>query len=107
MDNISQSTPAHQLVTKETVPLINKPRSGGILLGFELFLLCFVLLSNFQLRCFLPFRCWRRWFAPRELKSRTVFIGGRYQMPDKQKNQVKNEIRNQVKSAAAVPDDES
>lgn len=41
MDNISQSTPAHQLVTKETAPLINKPRRGGILLGCEIFQLCF------------------------------------------------------------------
>jgi hypothetical protein len=39
---------------------------------------------------------WRKWFAPRELKSRTVHIGSRYQVLDKQKNQVKNEIRNQV-----------
>lgn len=46
------------------------------------------------------YRCWcwawRRWFSPRELKSRTVYIGHRYQGFDKQKNQVKNEIRNQV-----------
>lgn len=98
MDNIQQSTPAHLLVTKETAPLINKPRRSGILLGFENSPFVFVLLlSLFQLRCFLACRCWRRWFAPRELKSRTVFIGSRYQTSEKQKNQVKNEIRNQVK----------
>lgn len=98
MDNISQSTPAHQLVTKETVPLINKPRRGGILLRSGFFRFVFVLLCTpSQLRCFLVFSCWRRWFAPRELKSRTVYIGSRYQTSEKQKHQVKNEIRNQVR----------
>lgn len=44
MDNMSQSTPAHQLVSKETAPLINKPRRGGILLGCDIFQLVFVVL---------------------------------------------------------------
>lgn len=47
MDNMSQSTPAHQLVTKETAPLINKPRRGGILLGFALFRFCFGFSTDF------------------------------------------------------------
>lgn len=52
MDNISQSTPAHQLVTKETAPLINKPRRGGILVGCEKFRFVFVLLRKFSIAMF-------------------------------------------------------
>lgn len=48
MDNMSQSTPAHQLVTKETAPLINKPRRGGILLGLALFRSCFGFFPSFS-----------------------------------------------------------
>ncbi|CAO1314286.1 unnamed protein product [Diamesa serratosioi] len=39
---------------------------------------------------------WRKWCAPREHKSRTVYIGNRYAGDDKKKkNLIKNEIRNQ------------
>lgn len=47
MDNISQNTPAHQVVSKETVPLINKTRSRGLLLGFAVFHFCFVIVVGF------------------------------------------------------------
>jgi hypothetical protein len=49
MDNISQTTPAHQLVSKETIPLINKPRSRGFFLGFEIFHFVIVLLLFFPI----------------------------------------------------------
>ncbi|XP_070499057.1 probable phospholipid-transporting ATPase IIB isoform X2 [Chironomus tepperi] len=74
MDQLSNTTPTH-VVMKETIPLINKPQRS-------IFNGCW---------CW----AWRKWFSPRELKSRTVYIGHRYQGFDKQKNQVKNEIRNQ------------
>ncbi|CAH1710643.1 unnamed protein product [Chironomus riparius] len=72
MENIA--TPTH-VVMKETIPLINKPQRS-------IFNGCW---------CW----AWKKWFSPRELKSRTVYVGHRYQGFDKQKNQVKNEIRNQ------------
>ncbi|CAO1355510.1 unnamed protein product [Diamesa tonsa] len=78
MDNISQNIPASPLVvTKETIPLITRPKRRSLLSG------CW---------CW----AWRKWCAPRELKSRTVYIGNRYAGDDKKKkNLIKNEIRNQ------------
>lgn len=100
MENISQGTPA-QSVSRETAPLIVKPPRGGLFCGFEsssTFLSHLFFCYCFDYSIFHPpSRCWRRICAPRELKSRTVFIGGRYQCYEKQKNLVKNEIRNQVR----------
>ena len=56
-------------------------------------------MSNQMLSFFIRCWCWawRKWCAPRELKSRTVYIGNRYAGDDKKKkNLIKNEIRNQV-----------
>lgn len=63
MDNISQTTPAHQLVSKETIPLISKPRSRGFFFGFAIFHNVFVLLLFFSSFSIAMFSCFLQMLA--------------------------------------------
>ncbi|XP_037959710.1 probable phospholipid-transporting ATPase IIB isoform X3 [Teleopsis dalmanni] len=67
MDDVTSQSSATTPIVRENVPLINRPR-----------------------RRWYIFSCWRKWFAPRELRARTVNLGRG--SPEKFPP---NEIRNQ------------
>ncbi|XP_058981226.1 probable phospholipid-transporting ATPase IIB isoform X2 [Musca domestica] len=52
LDDVSSQNSATTPIVRENIPLINRPRRRWYL-----------------------FSCWRKWFAPRELRSRTVHLG--------------------------------